>query len=242
MSKQRINIIADGSTTLRIPAVKKFITVDNDTDATITIYDNVGMLNPANILYEIKPYSARCYPLEISQENEALYTMGWNGTTYPNYFDIMLTGYDTHNNLLYPQAGSSNVTVVADSVGIARTGQLPSTLSTAGNLKVGINETFAQLPAALSGPGGVNVSLLSTTAYTWQKLTFAAAGDSAVLGTDIAVVGWECSGTTTAYPLDGAAAAWKTLNNKEFILPLHIAGTFTMHADAACDIWVLFMP
>ena len=186
MSKQRINITADGSTTLRIPAAKKYITVDNNTESTITIYDNVGMLNPANILYEIKPYSSRCYPLEIAQVDEALYTMTWNSTTYPSYFDILLTTYDTHSNLMYPRYGSN-------------------------------------------------------IAYTWQKIHFDAAGDSQLIATDVAVTCWECTGSASAYPLDGANAAWKSRNNKEFIPPIHIRGTFKMHANAACDVWVLFM-
>ena len=187
MSKQRINITADGSTTLRIPAAKKYITVDNNTEATITIYDNVGMLNPANILYEIKPYSTRCYPLEISQKDEMLSTMTWKGTIYPSYFDIRLTTYDTHSNLMYPRYGTK-------------------------------------------------------TAYTWQKGHFNAAGDSLPLASNVALAGWECSGNVTAYPLDGSMAAWKELNNKDFTLPLHIGGTFKMHANGACDVWVLFMP
>ena len=187
MGKQRINITADGSTILRISAHKTFITIDNDTDATITVYDNVGMLNPANILYEIKPYSTRCYPLEILQENEALYTMRWAGTIFPSYFDIMLTTYDTHSNLMYPRYG----------------------------------------PKA---------------AYIWQVVHFSDAGNSSVLMSDVALAGWECSGTATAYPLDDADAAWQALNNKEFVPPLHIDGTFRMHVNEACDIWILFMP
>ena len=241
MSKQRINITADGSTTLRISAHKAFITIDNDTDATISVYDNVGMLNPANILYEIKPYSARCYPLEIAPGNEALYTMTWNGATYPDYFDIMLTSYDTHNNLLYPQASSSTVTIVGDSVGVARSNQLPAALSTNGNLKVKLNEPFAQLPATLSGNGSVKVSLYSTSGYKWKKLTFSAAGNSMSLGTFVALVGWECSGTATAYPLDNTSAAWKALNNKDFAQPIRIINTFKMHANTACDVWVYYM-
>ena len=302
MSRQRVNITADGSATLRISAVNRFITIDNDTDALITVYDNVGMLNPANVLYEIKPYTARCYPLEIAQENETLYTMTWNGTDYPNYFGIMLTTYDTHNNLLYPQSGSADVTIVADSLGLARTNQLPagltadgnlkvgvnedltqlpadlstlgnlkvgvsedltqlpadlstagnlkvrvnenltqlpSNLSTAGNLKVGVSEDLAQLPAALSGPGGVKVSLISVNGYTWEKITFSAAGDSAALGgAGTTLVGWECSGTATAYPLDGSSQAWKSLNKKDFTFPIRIANTLKIHADAACSVWV----
>ena len=186
MSKQRINITADGSTTLRIPAAKKFITIDNNTEATITIYDNVGMFNPANILYEIKPYSARCYPLEISQEDEALYTMTWTGTIFPGYFDITLTTYDTHSNLIYPRYG----------------------------------------------PKG---------AYLWQKTHFNAAGDSPLLATNVALAGWECTGNVTAYPIDGTIPAWKALNNKDFAHPLYISDTFKIHANAACDVWVLIM-
>ena len=259
MSKQRINITADGSTTLRISAAKKYITIDNDTDATISVYDNVGMLNPANILYEIKPYSARCYPLEIAEE-EAFYTMAWDGTTYPDYFDIMLTSYDTHNNLLYPQASSSNVTLVADSVGIARTNQLPSGLTTAGNLKVrvnenltqlpanlsgsgnlkvGVSENLTQLPAGLSGYGGLKVTLYGISGYTWHKITFTEAGDSAIIGSaNLTLAGWECSGSTTAYPVAGTHQAWKSLNKKDFPLPILVLGSFKMHADAACDVWV----
>ena len=186
MSKQRINITANGSTTLRIPAHKKYITIDNDTDAVITIYDNVGMLSPANVLYEIMPYTARCYPLEIAQKDEMLSTMAWHGTTYPSYFDILLTTYDTHNNLLYPPRGPKR-------------------------------------------------------AYTWKRLQFDTAGNSQLLGKDIALVGWTCSGSVTAYPLDGPEAAWKALNNKDFTFPLHITGKFKMHANGACDFWVLFM-
>ena len=260
MSKQRINITADGSTTLRISAAKKYITIDNDTDAAITVYDNVGMLNPANVLYEIKPYSARCYPVDVAQEGESLYSMTWNGATYPNYFDIMLTAYDTHNNLLYPQASASNVTIVADSVGVARADQLPATLSATGNLKVETNEPFAQLPAGLTGQGNLKVGVNETfaqlptalttngrlkvdanevVAHNWQKIYFAEAGDSASLGTDIALLGWECSSSQTAYPLDNTTRAWQPLNNKEFLYPLHITSTFKMHANASCYVWVL---
>ena len=253
-------MVGDGNGVLKIPTNSKFITVINNTSYTVTVYGSVGTILDSNVEFEFPAFSALCYPVD-TVAGELTYTIAWSGGVTPDYFDVLLTDYNTNIYISFPQAGASNISIVTDTVGLARTGQLPTALTADGNLKVGVNEDLTQLPAtltadgnlkvgvsedltqlpaSLSGYGGVKVTLFGISGYTWHKLTFTEAGDSATIGgSDMTLVGWECSGTATAYPLAGTQQAWKSLNKKDFALPIRVGGgAFKMHADAACDVWV----
>ena len=232
-------MVGEGNGVLKIPTNSKFITVINNTSYTVTVYGSVGIILNSNVEFEFPAFSALCYPVD-TVAGELTYTIAWSGGVTPDYFDVLLTDYNTNIYISFPQAGASNISIVTDTVGLARTGQLPATLSNNGSLKVRVSENLTQLPADLSGYGGVRVTLYGISGYTWHKLTFTGAGDSATIGgSDMTLVGWECSGTATAYPLAGTQQAWKALNKKDFALPIRVGGsTFKMHANAACDVWV----
>ena len=236
--KQRINMVGDGNGVLKIPTNSKFITVINNTSYTVTVYGSVGIILDSNVEFEFPAFSALCYPVD-TVAGELTYTIAWSGGVTPDYFDVLLTDYNTNIYISFPQAGASNISIVTDTVGLARTGQLPTALTANGNLKVRVNENLTQLPAGLSGYGGLKVTLYGISGYTWHKITFTEAGDSAIIGSaNLTLAGWECSGEATAYPVAGTLQAWKSLNFKDFSLPILILGSFKMHADAACTVWV----
>ena len=239
-------MVGNGNGVLKIPTNSKFITVINNTSYTVTVYGSVGTILDSNVEFEFPAFSALCYPVD-TVAGELTYTIAWSGGVTPDYFDVLLTDYNTNIYISFPQAGASNISIVTDTVGLARTGQLPTALTADGNLKVGVNETFAQLPATLSNHGGLKVSEVSSGPYFWGKVGMSQAGDTPIIpsfptvATGISLVGWECSGSVTAYPLDGTDQAWKTLNKKEFTFPLRMVNSFKMHVNAACTVWVLFM-
>ena len=119
--KQRINMVGDGNGVLKIPTNSKFITVINNTSYTVTVYGSVGTILDSNVEFEFPAFSALCYPVD-TVAGELTYTIAWSGGVTPDYFDVLLTDYNTNIYISFPQAGASNISIVTDTVGLARTG------------------------------------------------------------------------------------------------------------------------
>ena len=112
-------MVADGNGVLKIPTNSKFITVINNTSYTVTVYGSVGTILDSNVEFEFPAFSALCYPVD-TVAGELIYTIAWAGGSTADYFDVLLTDYNTNIYISFPQAGASNVSIVTDSVGLAK--------------------------------------------------------------------------------------------------------------------------
>jgi hypothetical protein len=186
MKQFRRDIIMQGNgiQVFEIPTGLNYVAVLNNTDNTIEVYQKmVTASDLQDALIQIVPYQNLTVP--VRQGGGQQFTVIWmdGGAVSEKRVSLIFADENLNiNSQTVTGAGSSNVSIVSESVGLARQNQFPAALSAGGNFKVELQNSAVpvtvsgnveitndsgsavpvsnatQLPASLSPSGGLRVS------------------------------------------------------------------------------------
>lgn len=132
-----------------VPSIYKFMTVINNSDNTIEVYQDQRTSADSDIrdqLLKVPYYNQNTVPIRDGQYFTFIYTNGGIVGQKKASFIFSEENLQINGSLSSPSSGG-NVSLIADGVGLARQSQLPSALS-GGNLKIAVMN--ASLPVVPS--------------------------------------------------------------------------------------------
>lgn len=157
----------NGSEQMSIPQGYAFLSITNNTDNTIYIFqEKRTVLEPNFALMKMPAYTAQTIPITTTRRDFTLFYQDGGGAGQKKA-EFIFSEENLQINTVLGTAISGTVTVGSDGVGLARQAQFPASLTGSGNLKVAVQEgsisvasmSSGQLPAALSGSGNLKVSV-----------------------------------------------------------------------------------
>lgn len=143
-------MVGTGLYYIQIPSGLKFVTILNATDNHVELYDTIQRLedaNPMDALIRSVPYYNQTLPLRNSLDYTLIFRNG--GGTDNKMVSVIFTFESLNiNGSTAPPGTNQNVSLTADMIGLAKSHQLPSDLTTAGNLRVEVENT---VPVQVNG-------------------------------------------------------------------------------------------
>jgi hypothetical protein len=146
-----VDIIMSGNgyKQVTIPTGMNYVSVINNTDNTIELYqDYVTKSGDGKLLLKIPMFTALTIPVNKGTAFSFVWINGGSNDTKTVHV-IFSTQSLSINTTLGSNASLGNVTITGDNVGLIKASQLPSTLDSGGNLKV-----------AFGGSAGINHGLV----------------------------------------------------------------------------------
>ncbi len=198
-------ILANGSGSVDVSAPDNydFLTIWNNTTYSVDVYTKADE-SISNKLLTVSANSRITLPLSGSPfERNLHFKLTGNGQ------DVILLIFSDENYAIHGDQAASTISSIS---------QLPTTLTSDGNLKVAAQEVAG---------------------WTWAKITATGAEDKTVKATPGLVAQLDVEGAITVYLKDGASQAWKT-GAVAFSAPLKCLTSIVLNFSAAGNAWILY--
>lgn len=144
---------SEGIFQFSIPRLYKFVSILNSTDNEIQLYDDTRPLASADLRdCLINVVAGQNITVPLRNDNALDYTIIYKsgGMINEKRLTIIFSSENLNINSTVPQAGADAVSIIGDSVGLARQAQLPSTLD-GGALRVNVQNSPLEISDSQKG-------------------------------------------------------------------------------------------